>query len=558
MKKVYIMPLVSLIFLLSALATVSCSSRHVAEKPDTTIPTIRSVSPASGATAVAITTVVTCTFSEAMNASTINAASFLLVSVSSTTTTTVAGQVTYNAASHIATFTPNSPLEHNTNYTVIITTDATDIAGNNISSSNSWSFTTIPAPGALDTTFGSGGKIRTALGFSDDETFAAAIQSDGRIITAGLSTSLSGTDYFTVARFLTNGVLDPNFNTTFSPGKNSYFTGRAFAVALQSDDKIVAAGSSGATLSSSADILIARYNADGSRDTTFGNGSTLNGSSTVDMGGIWESARALAIQTDGNIIVVGESTTNNGTTYQTVIARLNTNGTLYSIFDSNTYTTSHAYLVKIQPDEKILIGGIFKNVDENTPGLTSSYLMRYDKAGTLDPSFGTGGVITISTGTNTVIDAMEILPEEGKIIIAGTTKNSTNSTNDLFLMRFNSNGSPDTTFGSNGIVTTDDVDQGEEIAAGFALQSNGKIVFAATYLPPPGPSQTYNFALFRYSADGVLDNTFGVDGFGMVTTDFGSSDYAACVQIQQDGKIVIVGSVWNGSNYDIGLARYWP
>lgn len=557
MKKRLMLSKESLAFLLSVLAIISCSSRHVAEKaetPDTTPPTVESVSPESGATAVASTTVITCTFNEAMNESTINVASFLLTD---SATTTVAGKVTYNTLSNVASFTPYSPLEHNTIYTATITTDTADAAGNFISTSFSWSFTTVPAPGTLDTAFGSGGKVRTGLGFADDMAFAATVQSGGRIITAGLSTSLSNTYYFTVARFQTDGVLDSTFNPTFSPGKNSYFTGRAFAVAMQSDDKIVAAGSSGATLSSSAHLLVVRYNADGSRDTAFGNGPTPNGSSTIDMGGIGESARALAIESDGNIIVTGESTTNSGTTYQAVVARLNADGTLDSAFGTPAYATSHAYVVKIQPDEKILVGGTFKDVDEDTTGLTSSYLMRYDKAGTLDPSFGSGGVITVSTGTDTVIAAAEILPEEGKIIIAGTTKNITNSTDDLFLMRFNSNGSLDTTFGLNGIVTIDDADQGEEMAAGVGIQPDGKIVIAATYLPPPGPSQTNNFALFRFSAAGMLDSTFGIGGIGMVTTDFGSSDYATCIQIQQDGKIVIIGSVWNGTDYDVGLARYW-
>jgi len=222
--------MVSLVFLLSALAIVSCSSRHVAEKPDTTIPSIVSTSPANGATAIAVTTAVTCTFSEAMNASTINDASFLLVSVTSAATTTVAGNVTYDGSSNVASFTPNSPLEYNTNYTATITTDATDAAGNVISASFSWSFATMPAPGALDTSFGTGGRVRSAVGFSDATAFAEAIQQDGKLVTAGystLTTVLTSTNltstmtstttieyYFTISRFQPSGELDTTFGFT--------------------------------------------------------------------------------------------------------------------------------------------------------------------------------------------------------------------------------------------------------------------------------------------------------------------------------------------------------
>ena len=553
-----------LLMIISSFMIASCNSRHVAGTPDTTRPAISSVSPLNNATGVAVNAAITVTFSEAMNVSTINDTSFL---VTSATTGTITGTVTSDASGIVYTFTPNSPLEHNIKHTVTITTAVQDSAGNALGSLSSWSFTTLGAD-HLDATFGSGGKVRAALSTiaSDEIAYAAAIQSDGKIVTAGLSavySSLTNTNYFTVARFQTNGALDMNFNPTFSPGKNDHFIGRAFAVALQSDGKIVAAGSSGSLAGSNSDFLIVRYNGDGSSDISFGTASPLDGRSIVALGGTRDSARALAIQADGMIVVTGESTTNNGNTYQAVIARLDTNGTLDSTFGNagivtyNAPLTSHAYVVKIQSsDDKIVVGGIFKDVDENTQGLTSSYLLRYGSNGALDSSFGTGGIVTVSTGTNTVIAGMEIL-QGGKIIIAGTTNNNTNSTNDLFLMRFNSDGTLDTTFGSSGIVTTDDAYQGDATVAGLTIQQeDGKIIVAATYLSPV-PSQTNNFALFRYSADGVLDTTFGA-GSGMVTTDFGRSDYAECVQIQQDGKIVVVGAVSNGSNYDIGLARYWP
>lgn len=592
MKKRFMVSLLSLVFLLSAFVIVSCSSRHVAEKPDTTPPTIVLTSPAGGATSVAITTVITCTFSEAMNASTINASSFLLVSVTSTATTSIDGTVTYDASNYIATFTPNSPLEHNTNYIATITTEATDAAGNNISSSYSWSFTTIPAPGALDTSFGSGGKVGIALGSSNDAALAAAIQQDGKIVTAGysaLTTSMTNTItidyYFTIARFQQNGSLDTTFGFTQN-GWSDDIVGTARAVELQTDGKIVAAGDNGATLTTiitevtttdpvtgvtttsqqlnyyypNSDFLIARYNANGTLDTTFGPQSigmiTFN-----DMNYDREVVRSLAIQADGNLVVAGWGLNSGSSQSVSIIARFTKEGSLDASFNasgkivSDPTITSSAVVVKIQPtDGMIVVGGNIQDVS----GPKSIYLSRYDSNGAPDSSFNSGsGMVTASPGTDPNLTDIAILPS-GKILVAGTTNASTNA--DVFLMRYNADGTLDTTFGSSGTVITDDIIHGIESAAGLAVQADGKIVVSATFQPSEGAIKTRDFAVLRYNADGTPDTTFG-NGYGMVTTDIGgggNDDFAYAVQLQQDGKIVVAGTSSNGSNYGIGLTRYWP
>jgi uncharacterized delta-60 repeat protein len=545
-----------LIVLLSGLAIVSCTSRHVAQQPDTTKPTIISVSPANGATAVAITTAVTITFSEAMNSSTLNDTTFLLVSVSSTTTTPIPGNVTYDASSNVATFMMTSALMHGTQYIATITTGVTDAAGNAIAPSYSWSFTTIPASGALDASFGTGGRVRAALSFSDDIANAAAVQQDGKIITAGLSTAVTGTMFFTIARFQPNGALD----TTFGFRQNGWtddIVGTARALELQPDGKIVAAGDTGALLLSNSDFLIARYNTNGTLDTTFG--SQSNGSVTMGMGYDHDVVRSLAIQADGKIIVAGDGLNSGSSNYVSIIARFNADGTPDTSFADGGKrimdtigTASQALVVKVQSDGMIVVGGEFRDGS----GPASFYLARYDSNGAPDISFNSG-IVTASPGADPGLADIAILPN-GKIIVAGTTNSNTNA--DLFLMRYNADGTLDTTFGSTGTVITNDVMNGRETASGLAVQTDGKIVVSATFQPSTGTILTIDFAVFRYDADGALDTTFGGNGYGMVTTDFGinNDDFAYDVQIQQDGKIVIVGKISNGSNYDLGLARYWP
>ncbi len=578
---------VSFMGIFSILAILSCTGRHVEQKPETTPPTVVSTSPANGATAVAINTAVTVTFSEAMNASTIDGASFLLKSVTSTLTTTVTGTVTYDPISYVATFTSGSVLEHNTTYTAAITANAKDLAGNALVPI-SWAFTTVPAPGALDAAFGSNGRVRSSIASaSDDAAFAAAIQQDEKIVTAGYTSKSTPLEpaiitldtgtipgeinytglYFTLQRFQPNGALDTTFGLQQN-GRADYFFGKARSVGLQPDGKIVAAGDSGALLVSAytaaglwlstrpvytSDFQIVRYNADGTLDTTFGPQS--KGTVTCDMGFDYDMVNSLAIQTDGNIVVAGTGI-NSGSRQSFIVARFTKEGSLDATFNlsgkivSTASITASAAVVKIQSDGNIVVGGTITDAS----GLQSIYVTRYASDGSPDASFNSG-MVTRSTGTNSILRDLEILPG-GKILVAGTTNNSTY---DIFLMQFNADGTVDSAFGSNGMVITDDLNQGVESASGLAVQSDGKIVVSATFHPSVGPILTDDFALFRYLANGTLDTSFG-NGHGMVTTDLGSGldDEASGVLIQQDGKIVVVGYSSNGPNYDIGLARYWP
>ncbi len=558
-----------LICIIASTALTSCNSRHVPERPDTTRPGIVGTYPANNATAVSINTRITVTFSEAMDASSIKDTTFFLQKAATSTapTTTVGGTITYNPSNYVATFTTQTALEHDAIYGAVVTADIKDTAGNPLTASYGWVFATIPAPGALDATFGSGGRARTSLSAGDDIMYASAIQPDGKILTAGYSAATTlptTTTFFTIARFQTNGALDTTFNPPSTNWINDYHTGRVYAVIVQSDGKIVAGGFAGARFGDTGHALLARFNTEGTRDTSYGSRTAPDdGSSILNMGGLTQDyIRSLAVQSDGQIVAAADATDDNGGVFRFAIARVTTSGILDSTFGTNGivvnthYTSAHAYLLKIQPNGMILVGGTFKTVAENASGLVSSYLMRYDSSGVLDPAFGSGGIVTASTGTNTLISAMEILPS-GKIIIAGQTSNTTD---DLFLMRFNADGLPDTSFGVNGVTITDDANHGIQHAVGMAVQTDGKILVGATFRPTAGSgSSNSDFSLFRYSEDGTLDTGFGSGRTGISVTDFGSNgDFVESIQLQQDGRIVLIGASYNGTSYDVGMARYWP
>ena len=285
-------------------------------------------------------------------------------------------------------------------------------------------------PGSLDTTFGTGGKVNTPIGSSYDVAYALGIQPDGRIVAAGYSSN--GSNY---------------------------------------------------------DFALVRYNTDGSLDTGFGTGGKV----TTPIGSSNDIANALGFQSDGRIVVAGSSY--NGSNYNFALVRYNTDGSL-------------------------------------------------------DTGFGTGGIVTTSIGSGyNIAYALGIQPD-GRIVVAGSYCNGSNY--DFALVRYNADGSLDTGFGMAGKVTTP-IGSGYDIAYALDIQSDGRIVVAGSSCI----GSNYDFALVRYNTDGSLDTGFGTGG--IVTAPIGSSDdKAIAIGIQSDGRIVAAGYSSNDSNYDFALVRYLP
>jgi uncharacterized delta-60 repeat protein len=314
--------------------------------------------------------------------------------------------------------------------------------------------------GSLDTTFNSTGIVSTPVAATMSN--AVALQPDGKILVAGSSGSGSNS-LFALARYNMDGHLDTTFNSTGIVttliGANSY----ANAIAIQPDGKIVVAGSS---YSSPIDsIALARYNANGSLDTSFNSSgivTTLVGSSSV--------ANAVAIQPDGKIVVAGGSYS--GANQAVTLARYNANGSLDTTFTATgTVTTSigmssSANAVAIQPDGKIVVAG------NSSPGIDHSFtLARYDADGNLDTAFHSAGTVTTSIGTSSYANAVALQPD-GKIVAAGNS--SSGGSWSFVVARYTSEGILDTTFNSSGIATA--LTGTTSGASAAAIQPDGMIV----------------------------------------------------------------------------------
>jgi len=239
--------------------------------------------------------------------------------------------------------------------------------------------------GVLDTGFGTGGIVITG---SFDGS-GVAIQADGKIVCAGSSSNGSNND-FAVVRYNINGTLDTGFDidgivkTDFASSNDN-----GYSVAIQTDGKIVVAGSS--TSDRITAIAVVRYNSNGTLDSDFGTGGKV----TTAIGSSNDCALSVAIQADGKIVVAGFSL--NGSYYDLAVVRYNSDGTLDTAFGTGGIVVLHGesgYLgnsVAIQADGKIVVAGIKKFPDANLSG--NFLVVRYNSNGTLDSDFGTDGIV---------------------------------------------------------------------------------------------------------------------------------------------------------------------
>jgi uncharacterized delta-60 repeat protein len=339
-----------------------------------------------------------------------------------------------------------------------------------------------------------GGKVTTSFGAGTFVgAFGVAIQPNGKIVTAGEFSGGVSSD-FALARYNTDGSLDSSFGTNgkvitdFGAGSDDY----AYAVAIQPSGKIVVAGVS--NVSGSDDFALARYNADGSLDGSFGTaGKVITG-----FGGFRDQAFAVAIQPNGKIVAAGKS-----------------------------------------------------NVASNS----DFALARYNADGTLDSSFGTGGQVRTGSGISTAAGGAGAvaIQSDGKIAAAGFGFFLVSGSYDLALARYNADGSLDSSFGTGGKVTTD-FGASDDYASAIAIQSNGKIVAGGVSVATATGNS--DFALACYSVDGSLDSSFGTGG--KVITGFGAGtlDGANAVAIQPNGQIVAAGISRTSGTNDFALARY--
>ena len=401
--------------------------------------------------------------------------------------------------------------------------------------------------GTLDVTFDGDGRVITDHMSAYNEAWDVTVQPDGRIVAVGYVATTNQGSNFALMRYLPDGTLDSSFST--DGAQDTDFFGSldfATAVALQSDGKIVVAGYTIA-LAPEIEFAVARYHTDGTLDTTFGGVGWV----TVDIiDGFSNEATAMsvALQPDGKIVVAGSSN-DGGITSDIALVRLHPDGTLDTDLDGDGKLTTAigtaddvGHSVAVLPNGKIVVAG-----STSSGADWDIAAVRYNADGTLDNSFSFDGKVITAIGPGDDLCWSMALQSQGKIVLAGYSQDGSNY--DFALVQYNSDGTLDTGFDGDGIVTTDMGNS--EFGRAVAIQSDGKIVAAGS----ASTASDEDFAVVRYHANGTLDTDFYGDG--TVSTDFGGSEVARAVALQPDGKIVLAGTYYApGVGYDFALARY--
>jgi uncharacterized delta-60 repeat protein len=334
--------------------------------------------------------------------------------------------------------------------------------------------------GALDTTFSGDGlvTVNCPIGGSFGAVDVAqdvVLQPDGRVVLFGACPGSPSGVRFRLARLTLDGSLDPSFGTggqviTQFPVADA----RATAGVLQPDGRIVAVGSADSTA-----IAAARYNVDGSLDAAFGTAGLL----VLPLAQPF-TVRDVALQPDGKIVIAGRY---GGGDFGLV--RLLPSGAPDPSFDGDGLATANfggtesGYSVVILPGGRIVLGGSH-NADFG--------LVRFLPDGSVDITFGTGGLATGSNGGPVTPDELIRLPNDN-LLIAGTT-NVTGAARDFLLARFLPGGALDTSFGTAGFLRTDFSASWDSCFA-VALAAPDRILTAGTAFVPPA-----DFALARYVA----------------------------------------------------------
>jgi uncharacterized delta-60 repeat protein len=366
------------------------------------------------------------------------------------------------------------------------------------------------------------GIVTTDFG-AHEEGSSVALQPDGKIVVAGTSgNSLA------LVRYNPNGSLDTSFGTggLISGGARGTF---GLSLVSQLDGKILVGRPVDA---SGRSFLATRYDTNGSVDTAFGAGGDVS----LDI--ITSGDHSLALQLDGKILIAGAVSPGITFASHITVARLDQDGSLDAGFGTDGKATTgsgHGGLARsiiLQPDSKIVVAG---NASINPTGNNTIALVRHSPDGSPDTSFGSGGIVTTGIAFHTQAHDLALQPDS-KIVVVGNAQDLSVGTL-LALARYNPDGSLDATFDTDGIVASD-----LGAAHSIELQPDGKIVVAGVI--------GTDHVLLRFKPDGTLDPSFGTGG--KVVTDLLDNRLA----LQADGKILVAGSISNGTDSDFALARY--
>ena len=412
--------------------------------------------------------------------------------------------------------------------------------------------------GTLDPTFGVGGKVITSFGV-DSNPMDIVMQSDGKlIVVASITPATSTAACVMLTRYLSNGNLDMTFGNSGYVINLVGISCQPSRIALQNNGKIVVTGSTFISNSGDFDIMVLRYNTNGTLDSSFDN----DGIKIVPQNNS-QTTSAILIQSNGKIIVGGRFTSTTNPSLDTFgITRFNIDGSLDTTFGSNGLVyTPNIYRgglndLKFIENENIIAVG-------NLEFPYKYAIVKYDSNGNVINSFGTQGNGIVQESLNQYASLRScVISSDNNIYASGDNYNGTKFNG--FAVKYNSNGIIDNTFANNGVLARDFGGVLTNLAIDIKIDSNNKLVIGYAY----GIPTDWDFGLEVYSLNGLLDTTFGTNGLFVTTFGYGH-EYFRKMLIQPDNKIVMTGfkgtqvlarinnsNILNSNNFDSNDANF--
>ncbi|MEZ5308854.1 MAG: hypothetical protein R2684_17045 [Pyrinomonadaceae bacterium] len=412
--------------------------------------------------------------------------------------------------------------------------------------------------GAPSAEFGTPGYVTND--FLSDPNFSYSATStislsDGKFLVGGNRTDASDISQGMIAKYEANGSLDRSFNNNAgfrSLPISSATSSDLSAVQVQGDGKILCVGSYVADLD--IGLFIYRLNPDGQPDSQFGSGGLVT--LGILSGGV--TGQDVAILPDGKIVVAGGTANILTQILRPAIFKFNSNGTRDTTFGSGGMATTSfssgddlALSIALQPDGKMLISGASEFALGGSNGMIA--LARFNSGGSLDTGFGSAGKVISDVGPLVDLGADVRIQNDGKIVVGGAScEDAKCNTGKGIVFRYNSNGSPDSSFNGNGRVILQSSPGESSAISSLKLDDAGRI-FAGGAMT--SPSTSADTLLLRLLPDGSFDQSFGTNGISLADIG-GSAQFSFDIALQGDGKMIAAGSTENGARTDFAVWRF--
>lgn len=418
------------------------------------------------------------------------------------------------------------------------------------------SFNAIAQPMIFDNSFGTNGMHKAVVTGNYNGISDMQILPDQKIMCLGGKATSDSTDQIFLAKYNSNGTLDVSYGTNgisaFLGNGSTSFTSSIFDV--QTDGKIVFGVEEYLNNGSSTLTKIVRYNTNGSLDNTFG----TNGITTLTNTGNNSYINKVEVQTDGKIVASIEYSADSSS-----IVRLLTNGSIDATFGTNGYVKipvanigKYFGPLKVLADGSILVSG-YRGYSNAGQPYNELYVYKYSSTGVLDNSFGTNGVFIYNDNNIDIYPTNIDIQSDNKIIVGGYK--STTTFSNAFLVRVNTNGTIDNTFGNNGIALYSEANLDCNLTRRFKITTDNKITCLISKYNSNGDE---SLSVTRFNANGSADNTFnnGSSYLSLTSLPYVISEDFGSLDVQADGKIVFATTETdaNYTNFNSVVGRLIP